>query len=45
MYPPSHLDIEKVYKNNVLFDKFVLLLSQGNTYDELVLNKDEDLLR
>ena len=40
MYPFYHSDIEKVYKNNVLFDKFVLLLSQGNNYDELILNKD-----
>ena len=40
MYLFHYLDLEKVYKNNVLFDKFILLLSQGNDYDELVLNKN-----
>ena len=40
MYLFHYLDLEKVYKNNVLFDKFILLLSQGKDYDELVLNKN-----
>ena len=45
MYIFLYSDLEKVYKNNVLFEKFILLISQGNNYDELVLNRNEDLLR
>jgi hypothetical protein len=32
MYLSPHLDLEKVYKNNVLFSKFILLISRGDSY-------------
>jgi len=45
MYLSLHSDLEKKYKNNVLFDKFVLLISEGKDYDELVNNRDEEILK
>lgn len=40
-----YLDLEKVYKNNVLFSKFILLISEGKDYNELVGNRNEEILR
>jgi hypothetical protein len=45
VYSSPHSDLEKVYKNNVLFNKFILLISKGDTYEELVTNRNEDVLR
>jgi hypothetical protein len=45
MYTPSYADLEKVYKNNVLFSKFILLISEGKTYEQLIVNRNEDILR
>lgn len=45
MYLSSHLDLEKVYKNNVLFSKFILLISRGDNYEELIKHRNEEILR
>ena len=44
MYVFPDLDLEKMYKNNVLFSKFVLLISEGQNYDQLIRNRDEEVL-
>ena len=33
-----------MYKNNVLFSKFILLISEGQDYDQLIRNRDEEIL-
>jgi hypothetical protein len=45
MYCTYYADLEKVYKNNVLFSKFILLISEGKTYEQLIINRNEDILR
>jgi hypothetical protein len=45
MYRTLYADLEKVYKNNVLFSKFILLISEGNNYEQLIINRNEDILR
>lgn len=40
----SNLDLEKVYKSNVLFNKFILLISEGKNYEELIINRSEEIL-
>lgn len=45
MYIYTHSDLEKAYKNNVLFSKFILLISEGNDYDELIHNRNEEILK
>jgi hypothetical protein len=45
MYQPFNLDLEKVYKNNVLFSKFILLISKGDSYEELIKHRNEEILR
>jgi hypothetical protein len=45
MYPSLHSDLEKVYKNNILFSKFILLISRGDTYEELIKQRNEEILR
>lgn len=45
MYASPYQDLEKVYKNNVLFSKFILLISKGDSYEDLIKNRNEDILR
>lgn len=45
MYMFFYADLEKKYKNNVLFDKFILLISEGKSYDELIFNRNDDIIR
>ena len=42
--PFTNLDLEKVYKSNVLFNKFILLISEGKNYEELITNRSEEIL-